>query len=183
MRKSVLGTAGTALGTACVTVLALGLATAPATAAPPAGPTATAQGPGWEPAPSAPWDVPAGERCAFPVNGEPIVDEVVSRELPPPAEDVTRTAYQGDLVIRVTNKETGAHYDADVSGTALVDVYASGAQFWRVLGPVLVGVGEGNLARGLYVVDGAYTIAISPTGTKTVAGPAARTDSICARID
>ncbi|MFD4017081.1 hypothetical protein [Streptomyces sindenensis] len=134
MRKSVLGTAGTALGTACVTVLALGLATAPATAA-------------------------------------------------PPAEDVTRTAYQGDLVIRVTNKETGAHYDADVSGTALVDVYASGAQFWRVLGPVLVGVGEGNLARGLYVVDGAYTIAISPTGTKTVAGPAARTDSICARID
>ncbi|MGW1297989.1 hypothetical protein [Streptomyces sp. NPDC002533] len=181
MRKSVLGTAGTALGTACATVLVLGLATAPATAAPPT--TPTSQGSGWEPAPSAPWDVPAGERCAFAVHGEPIVDEVVSRELPPPAEGVTRTAYKGDLVIRVTNKETGAHYDADVSGTALVDAYASGAQFWRVLGPVLVGVGEGNLPRGLYVVDGAYTIDISPTGTKTVAGPAVRTDSLCARID
>ncbi|MET8728138.1 hypothetical protein ABZV81_13320 [Streptomyces parvus] len=182
MRKNVLGTAGTAgtaFGTACVTVLALALGTAPATAAP----SATAQGSGWEPAPSAPWDVPAGERCAFPVHGEPVVDEVVRRELPPPGEGVTRTAYKGDLVIRVTNKETGAHYDADVSGTALVDVYASGAQFWRVLGPVLVGVGEGSLARGLYVVDGAYTIDISPTGTKTVAGPAVRTDSLCARID
>ncbi|MFJ5863241.1 hypothetical protein ACIQEY_02300 [Streptomyces parvus] len=180
MRKNVLGTAGTAFGTACVTVLALGLATAPATAAPSA---TTTRGSGWEPAPSAPWDVPAGERCAFPVHGEPIVDEVVSRELPPPAEGVTRTAYKGDLVVRVTNKETGAHYDADVSGTALVDAYASGAQFWQVLGPVLVGVGEGSLDRGLYVVDGAYTIDIGPTGTKTVAGPVVRTDSICARID
>ncbi|KFK90623.1 hypothetical protein IX27_06335 [Streptomyces sp. JS01] len=179
MRKSVLGTAGTAFGTACVTVPALGLGTAPATAARPPPPP---RGSGWEPAPSAPWDVPAGERCAFAVHGVPIVDEVVSRELPPPAEGVTRTAYKGDLVIRVTNKETGAHYDADVSGTALVDAYASGAQFWRVLGPVLVGVGEGSLARGLYVVDGAYTIDIGPTGTKTVAGPAVRTDSICARI-
>ncbi|MGW8488022.1 hypothetical protein [Streptomyces sp. NPDC055886] len=178
MRRSVLGTAGTAFGTACVTVLALGLGTAPATAAPPA----ASQGSGWEPAPSAPWDVPAGERCAFPIHGEPIVDEVVSRELPSPAEGVTRTAYKGDLVIRVTNKETGARYDADASGSAVVDVYTSGAQFWRVLGPVLVGVGDGNLARGMYIVEGAYTLAVSPTGTKTVAGPVVRTDSICDRL-
>ncbi|MFJ6510894.1 hypothetical protein ACIQMO_11690 [Streptomyces sp. NPDC091406] len=179
MRKTVLGTVGTALGTACVTVLALGLGTAPATAAPPA---TAPRGSGWEPAPSAPWDVPAGERCAFPIHGEPIVDEVVSRELPSPAEGVTRTAYKGDLVIRVTNKETGAHYDADASGSAVVDGYASGAQLWRVLGPVLVGVGDGNLARGMYIVDGAYTLAVSPTGAKTVAGPVVRTDSICDRL-
>ncbi|NEC24276.1 hypothetical protein [Streptomyces parvus] len=95
-------------------MLALALGTAPTTAAP----SATTQGSGWEPAPSAPWDVPAGQRCAFPVHGEPIVDEVVRRELPPPAEGVT-----------------------------------------------------------------AYTVGISPTGTKTVAGPAVRTDSLCARID
>ncbi|MDG9681621.1 hypothetical protein QC334_02525 [Streptomyces sp. DH18] len=37
----------------------------------------------------------------------------------------------------MTNKETGAHYDADVSGSAVVDAHASGAQFWRVVGPVV----------------------------------------------
>lgn len=174
MRSIVLG----ALGTACAAVVTLG--TVPAAAAPA---TAPPQGSGWEPAPSAPWDVAAGERCAFAIHGEPIVDEVVRRELPPPAEGVTRSAYKGDLVVRVTNKETGAHYDADVSGSALVDVYASGAQYWRVVGPVLVGVGDGNLARGMYVVDGVYTIGISPTGAKTVAGPVVATDSICDRID
>ncbi|MFJ7411908.1 hypothetical protein ACIQWZ_13985, partial [Streptomyces sp. NPDC098077] len=151
--------------------------------APPPPPTTAPQRSGWEPAPSAPWDVAAGERCAFAIHGEPIVDKVVRRELPPPAEGVTRSAYKGDLVVRVTNKETGAHYDADVSGSAVVDVYASGAQFWRVVGPVLVGVGEGNLARGMYVVDGVYTIGISATGAKTVTGPVVTTDSICDRID
>lgn len=171
-----------ALGAACVAVVAVG--TGPAAAAGPV-PTATTapQRSGWEPAPSAPWDVAAGERCAFAIHGEPIVDEVVRRELPPPAEGVTRSAYKGDLVVRVTNKETGAHYDADVSGSAVVDVYASGAQFWRVVGPVLVGVGKGNLARGMYVVDGVYTIGISATGAKTVTGPVVATDSICDRID
>ncbi|MFH9393266.1 hypothetical protein [Streptomyces sp. NPDC017556] len=180
MRSTALGTLGTlgALGTACVAVVTLG--TAPAAAAPA---TIPPQGSGWKPAPSAPWDVAAGERCAFAIHGEPIVDEVVRHELPPPAEGVTRSAYKGDLVVRVTNKETGAHYDADVSGSAVVDVYASGAQFWRVAGPVLVGVGDGNLARGMYVVDGVYTIGISPTGSKTVTGPVVATDSICAHID
>lgn len=180
MRRSiVLG----ALGTACVAVVTLG--TGPAAAAP-AITTATTTAPrgsGWEPAPSAPWDVAAGERCAFAIHGEPIVDEVVRRELPPPAEGITRSAYKGALVVRVTNKETGAHYDADVSGSALVDVHASGAQFWRVLGPVLVGVGDGNLARGMYVVDGVYTIGISPAGAKTVTGPVIAKNDICAEID
>ncbi|MFE9697019.1 hypothetical protein [Streptomyces sp. NPDC006270] len=174
MRTIALG----ALGTACAAVVMLG--SGPASAAPAASPPPA---PGWEPAPSAPWDVAAGERCAFAVHGEPIVDEVVRRELPSPAEGVTRDAYRGDLVVRVTNKETGAHYDADVSGSALVDVYASGAQYWRVAGPVLVGVGDGNLGRGMYVVDGVYTIGISPTGTKTVSGPVVATDSVCAHID
>lgn len=167
-----------ALAAACVAIAVL--ATGPAAAAAPT--TPAPQGSGWEPAPSAPWDVAAGERCAFPIHGEPIVDEVVRRELPPPAEGVTRSAYKGDLVVRVTNKETGARYDADVSGSALVDVYATGAQFWRVVGPVLVGVGDGNLARGMYVVDGVYTIGISATGAKTVTGPVVATDSICDRI-
>ncbi|WP_087765304.1 hypothetical protein [Streptomyces sp. CS057] len=167
-----------ALGTACVAAMTLG--TGPAAAAAPT--TAPPRGSGWEPAPSAPWDVAAGERCAFAIHGEPIVDEVVRRELPPPAEGVTRSAYKGDLVVRVTNKETGAHYDADVSGSAVVDVHASGAQFWRVAGPVLVGVGDGNLARGMYVVDGVYTIGISPAGSKTVTGPLVTTDSVCDRI-
>ncbi|GAA1422757.1 hypothetical protein GCM10009601_24720 [Streptomyces thermospinosisporus] len=165
----------TALAPLALTALLLGATPAAAGTAPGT--------PGWEPAPTAPWDVAAGVRCDFPVHGEPVVDEVVQRVLSTHADgSPKRVAYKGDLVIRVTNTETGAHYDADASGTALVEYRSDGSQFWTVHGPVLVGVGEGTLPRGLYIVDGVYTLDISASGYKDVRLLHATTDDLCARI-
>ncbi|WP_405506523.1 hypothetical protein [Streptomyces purpurascens] len=141
---------------------------------------------GWEPAPSSPWDVAAGVRCDFPVHGEPVVDEVVRRVLSThPDGSERRVAYKGDLVIRVTNTETGVAHDADASGSAVVEYRPDGSQLWAVRGPVLVGVGEGQgtLPRGLYIVDGVYTMDISATGYKAVHLVRGTTDDLCARID
>lgn len=147
-------------------------------------PASAGTGRGWEPAPSAPWDVAAGARCDFPVHGEPVVDEVVQRVLSTyPDGSPRRIAYKGDLVVRVTNTETGAHHDADASGSALVELRRDGSQFWTVAGPVLVGVAEGSLPRGLYIVDGVYTMDISASGHKDVRLLHGTTDDLCARID
>ncbi|MFI6120633.1 hypothetical protein ACIBCU_12360 [Streptomyces sp. NPDC051064] len=140
---------------------------------------------GWEPAPTPPYDLPAGARCDVPVHTEPVVDEVVQRVLDRrPDGSPSRVAYRGDLVVRVTNTDTGAFYDADVSGSAIVDHHADGSQKWYVVGPVLAGVGEnaGNLARGLYVLDGVYTMDISATGYKSVRLVHGSADDVCARI-
>ncbi|CAM5548255.1 hypothetical protein STAFG_8650 [Streptomyces afghaniensis 772] len=148
-------------------------------------PASAEPAPGWEPAPSAPWDVGAGARCDFPVHGDPVVDEVVRRVLSTyPDGSVRRVAYQGDLVVRVTNTETGASYDADASGSAVVEHRPDGSQLWAVHGPVLVGVGQdqGSLPRGLYLVDGVYTMDISPTGYKSVRLLHGTTDDLCAHI-
>ncbi|MFD7241202.1 hypothetical protein [Streptomyces massasporeus] len=152
----------------------------------PASATAQPTAPGWEPAPSAPWDVGAGVRCDFPVHGEPVVDEVEQRVLSThPDGSVRRVAYRGDLVVRVTNTATGASHDADVSGSAVVEHRRDGSQFWAVRGPVLVGVGEGrgSLPRGLYVVDGVFTMDIGADGFKDVRLVHGTTDDLCARID
>ncbi|MBL3667558.1 hypothetical protein JL475_16505 [Streptomyces sp. M2CJ-2] len=165
-------------------LLALAAAVLPGAVPAAAAPAGT--GRGWEPAPSAPWDVAAGVRCDFPVHGEPVVDEVVQRVLDThPDGSAKRVAYKGDLVVRVTNTGTGAFHDADASGTAVVDHRTDGSQHWSVLGPVLVGVGEdrGNLPRGLYIVDGVYTLDISSTGHKTVNMAYGTQDDLCARID
>jgi len=87
------------------------------------------------------------------------------------------------LVVRVTNKETGAYYDADSSGVALIDEYADGAQSWHILGPVLLGVGEGNLPRGMWLVDGAYKLHWSADRVKTVTGAVLSKTDVCAQID
>ncbi|MGI5427233.1 hypothetical protein [Streptomyces sp. CA-179760] len=149
-------------------------------------PATAATGEGWEPAPSTPWDVAAGVRCDFPVHGEPVVDEVVRRVLSThPDGSARRVAYKGDLVVRVTNTETGAAHDADASGSALVEYRPDGSQLWAVHGPVFVGVGkdQGTLPRGLYIVDGVYTMEISATGYKAVHLVRGSADDLCARID
>ncbi|MFG2593528.1 hypothetical protein [Streptomyces sp. NPDC048438] len=159
------------------TLAAMALGTVPA--------SASSGSDGWVPAPTPPYDLPAGARCDVPVHTEPVVDEVVQRVLDRrPDGSPSRVAYRGDLVVRVTNTDTGAFYDADVSGSAIVDHHADGSQKWYVVGPVLAGVGEnaGNLTRGLYVLDGVYTMDISATGYKSVHLAHGSADDVCARI-
>ncbi|MFI6939437.1 hypothetical protein ACIBI4_09210 [Streptomyces sp. NPDC050418] len=147
---------------------------------------AATTGGGWVPAPSAPWDTAAGARCDVAVHGEPVVDEVVKRVVATNPDGSARTeAYKGDLVIRLTNKDTGSTYDADASGSALITYGSDGSQHWKVAGPVFVGFGEngGTLPRGLYLIDGLYTLDISATGYKTLKMYAGSVDDLCKRID
>ncbi|WIN00376.1 hypothetical protein ACTOB_004077 [Actinoplanes oblitus] len=142
----------------------------------------TGAGSGWEPAPTPPFRQEAGVNCDFPLSAEPVVDEVVTRVLQRyPDGSIRRDAYRGDLVVRVTNTETGAAYDADVSGSAVVDHGADGSQTWYVAGPVLLRVreGQGNIPRGLWIVDGVYRLRISPTGYRTLTMVTGTLDNVC----
>ncbi|MFE7705663.1 hypothetical protein ACFU6I_07630 [Streptomyces sp. NPDC057486] len=154
-------------------------------AAPASAETAAPGKDGWVPAPTPSFDYPAGARCDFPIHTEPIVDEVVKKVLVVhPDESPSKIAFKGDLVVRVTNTDTGAHYDADAGGSAIVDIHTDRSQLWHVVGPVLVGVGEnnGNLPRGEYRIDGVYTLAISSTGYRTLNMFNGSTDDVCSRI-
>ncbi|MEU2232396.1 hypothetical protein [Streptomyces vietnamensis] len=153
-----------------------------ATATPPAGASDSAGG--WEPAPSPSWSYPAGARCDFAVQGSPVVDEVVRRTLATYEDGTKLFEYKGELVVRVVNAETGASYDADASGRAVVEVRPDRSQSWYVVGPILAGFGEGggNVPRGLYTVDGAYTLEVSPTGYKTLDLIHGTTDPLCTEV-
>ncbi|MFB6837337.1 hypothetical protein [Streptomyces sp. NPDC056361] len=139
---------------------------------------------GWEPAPSPSWSYPAGARCDFAVQGSPVVDEVVRRTLAAYEDGTKVFEYKGDLVVRVVNSATGASYDADAGGRAVVVVRPDRSQSWYVVGPVLAGFGEagGNVPRGLYTVDGAYSLDVSPTGYKTLTLAHGTIDSLCAKV-
>lgn len=140
---------------------------APVTASPP-----TTQADGWEPAPSEPWDVEAGVRCDFAIHGEPVVDEVRKLVLQThPDGTPKRELYTGDLVVRITNVESGKSVDADAGGDAVMEYRSDGSMSrWYVHGPVLVGFGAdaGNLPRGMWIVDGAFTIDFTPEGAKNI---------------
>jgi hypothetical protein len=170
--------------TACAVLLIPGPAfaastttTAPAALAP--------SGSGWVPAPSAPYDQPAGARCDFPIHVQPITDEVQKKVLSTYPDGSSRSEiYVGALVLRVTNTNTGTFYDADASGTAVINYGTDGSMTWYVLGPVLIGfrADSGTLPRGLWIINGVFQLSFSPSGFKTLTMVVGTTDNVCDHI-
>ncbi|MFG1991911.1 hypothetical protein ACGFJ7_18230 [Actinoplanes sp. NPDC048988] len=137
---------------------------------------------GWVPAPTPPFSQEAGLTCDFAFRAEPVVDEVVTKVLRRYPDGAIRwDAYKGALVVRVTNSGNGRSYDADVSGSAVVEHAPDGGAIWNVVGPVLLGVraGGGNIPRGLWVIDGVYRLQISASGYRTVTMVHGRRDNVC----
>jgi hypothetical protein len=135
---------------------------------------------GWTPAPTPPFDRAAGEVCDFPIHGVAIVDHVVTEVLTSyPDGTIKRDAFKGPLIIRVTNTLTGKYFDADASGSAIVDHATDGAQTWYVAGPIMANFreGAGNLPRGLYLIDGLYRLVITADHHLTLT--LGHTDNVC----
>ncbi|TDD99093.1 hypothetical protein E1269_27510 [Jiangella asiatica] len=166
------------------TAVAAGAALPSGAAPDPAVAEATATG--WVPAPTVPWERPAGVICDFAVRAEPVVDEVMKLVLDEfPDGTPQREIYTGDLVMRVTNLETGAYTDADASGDALIEYHEDGSSTWYVRGPVLMGGRDtgGNLPRGYWRVDGLFTADIAANGEKTVTMVHGTQHDVCTDID
>jgi hypothetical protein len=169
--------------TAVVAIVSV-LTAVPAQAAGPSG-GAAAQG-GWVPAPQGGYEQPAGARCDFAVRSESILDEVRKLVLDTyPDGSPKREMYAGDLVVRFTNLESGASVDVDLSGKAMIDYGTDGSMNWFAVGPAAFGFREdgGNLPRGIWVIDGVYTIEFTPTFYKTVTMIHGTTHNICTDLD
>ncbi|XVU29286.1 hypothetical protein ACQPZJ_20120 [Actinoplanes sp. CA-054009] len=113
------------------------------------------------------------------------MDEVVTKVLRRyPDGGVRWDAYKGALVVRVTDSGDGRSYDAEVSGSAVVEHAADGGETWNVVGPVLLGVrdGGGNIPRGLWVIDGVYRLEISAAGYRTVTMLRGHRYNVCDRL-
>ncbi|MEU7820512.1 hypothetical protein [Catellatospora sp. NPDC049133] len=169
---------------AAVMVTALLAGAAPAQATEPAG-GAGAHG-GWVPAPSAAFEQPAGARCDFAIRSEPIRDEVRKLVLDTYADGKPkRELYAGDLIVRYTNLETGVFTEVDASGTAMVQYGTDGSMTYYVVGPVIFGFrADGStLPRGMWLIDGVYTVAFTPTFQKTLTMVHGTTTNLCTLVD
>lgn len=141
---------------------------------------------GWVPAPSTGFEQPAGARCDFAIRAEPTRDEVRKLVLATYADgSPKRELYAGDLIVRYTNLSTGASTLVDASGTALIDYGTDGSMTWYVVGPAIFGfrADGSSLPRGMWLIDGVYTIAFTPTFQKTVTMIHGTSHNICEDLD
>jgi len=124
----------------------------------------------WMPAPTPPFDIPAGAVCDFAVHGEPVVDQVKTKVVATYPDGAKRVELaKGALILRITAVDTGVARLADGSGSGLFKYAQDGSFTVDIVGPLLIGFREGlsNISRGLYQLNGVYRIAIQPsTGFK-----------------
>ncbi|MFK3981924.1 hypothetical protein ACI2K4_16300 [Micromonospora sp. NPDC050397] len=161
------------------------VATAPGTASAATGGDLGGDG-GWVPAPQEAFEMPAGARCDFAVRVRPVVDEVRKLVLAVyPDGSPRRELYTGALLNEVTNLETGVTSLADAGGSSLVEYATDGSMTWYVTGPVLLGFREnaGSLPRGLWIVDGVFRVAFTPTFDKTITMVHGTTHNVCTDVD
>jgi hypothetical protein len=140
---------------------------------------------GWEAVPGAPSDIPAGVLCAFPLHLDFPVDLVKGRVLATYVDGTPKQiAYNGPLIVSVTNINTGTSTDVNASGSAVVDYQPDGTQIWHWGGPVVMGFRVGyanNHPAGLYWLTGNYSVELASTG-RTVIESAGTERDLCAAV-
>ena len=168
MRRRILITAVTTV------LLALGGTTAQATApvnVRPPGDLRTGSHDGWVPVPVPPVDRAAGVVCDFAVHGDPVVADLWMRILRKNPDGTTRSeAWTGPLVYRFTNQSTGTQVEADASGDGIRVFHADGSYTWFIHGGLVIAIpaGGGNRPRGLYAVDGTFTVTVTADHYQTL---------------
>jgi hypothetical protein len=139
---------------------------------------------GWEPTPSAPFDVPA-VFCTFPVHLGIAEDGVKGQVLATyPDGSVKQEEFNGPLILPLTNLDTGKTISVNASGSAIVDFGQDGSQVWHTAGPVLFGFRAGsntNHQAGLFLLAGEFTVEITVTGRNVTEAHGSESD-LCASL-
>lgn len=168
------------LGVLTATVAATTAATGPAQA------VATASGLDWQPYQSQPYTVAAGERCAFGVHAEPVVDEERIATLTTyPDGSPRQQVITGDLRVRYTNLDSGASVEHDLSGTAFIDYGTDGSMTHRYLGPVSVGFRATDAyPKGIWRLDGYHEVTFAAGGgVREITVDAGTEHNVCTDLD
>jgi hypothetical protein len=149
-------------------IVALAAVAALVTSAGPAAASTTSTG--WVPAPTPPFDIPAGDVCDFAIHGEPVVDQVKTKVVAtyPDGSKKVELA-RGALILRITNVDNGVARLEDGSGSGLFRYAKDGSFTVDIVGPLLISFRQNssNVSHGLYALNGVYRLAIQPvTGFK-----------------
>ncbi|MGC5016956.1 hypothetical protein [Micromonospora sp. DT47] len=175
--------------------VAAGLAVAASVAVPATSASAQpAPGPGttlpggltWEPYRSQPFQVAAGQRCAFPVAGEPVKDEEQIATLATFSDGSPRhQVITGDLRFRYTNLDTGASVEHDLNGTGFIEYGTDGSMVQRLVGAAAVGFrATDRFPKGIWALDGYHEVYFAPDGGyREIRVDAGTEHNVCTDLD
>jgi hypothetical protein len=132
----------------------------------------------WQPFRAAPFDLPAGSRCAFELRGDIVRDKERIRTLAGGQQEV-----RGPLVSRYTNVSTGESIVRNLAGDALIDLRPDGsiARITLLHGHLAVGLGATDPGGPAFLVlsGRGFAVDFAPDGRRTVTFGRGTVEDVC----
>jgi hypothetical protein len=134
----------------------------------------------WEPTYQGPISVPAGLVCTFPVEADPVRQDLAVRYHYDEAGNPDGYQVKGVLIAQITNLDTGASVQRNISSFGTVLYNPDGSWEAVVTGPFLVFFVTGdNPSNQLLLFSGRTVLRGDPSGAKTLVSESGRTEDLC----
>jgi hypothetical protein len=134
----------------------------------------------WEPTYQGPITAPAGVVCSFEVTAAPVRQKMRLRYHYADSGEIDGYQVTGPLIARITNTETGASLQQNLSGLGTVTLNADGSYDAVVDGNFLVFFLAGDSpANELLLLSGRTVLHGAPTGEKTLVSESGRSENLC----
>jgi hypothetical protein len=137
----------------------------------------------WEPTYQGPISVPAGLVCSFPVQADPVRQDLAIRYHYDEAGNPDGYQVKGVLIAQITNVDTGASVERNSSSFGTVLYNSDGSWEAVVTGPFLVFFVTGdNPSNQLLLLSGRTVLRGDPTGTKTLVSESGASEDLCTTL-
>jgi hypothetical protein len=145
----------------------------------------SAQGPTRMPFNNQPFTVPAGQGCAFPLHGEPLIDQEVVKIFPPEPNGDVKQIVTGRLVFELSNLDTGKSLVVNISGPVSAVIHPDGsirADFGGRSGPFTFSPTDIPPGPKAFINSGQIVFDVTPTGQFILVSQSGHEEDVCAPL-
>ncbi len=134
---------------------------------------------------SQPFTIDAGLACAFPLHGEPLIDQEVTKTFPPEPNGDVKQIVTGRLVFELSNLDTGKSLVVNISGPGFFVFHPDGsisADFGGRSGPVTFFPTDIPPGPKAFINSGRVVVDITPTGQIILVSQSGHEEDVCAAL-
>jgi len=144
-----------------------------------------AEGPTRKPTLNQPFTIDAGLACSFPLHGEPVIDQEVTKTFPPEPNGDVKQIITGRLVFELTNLENHKSLTVNISGPVSAIFHPDGsirADFGGRSGPLVFFPTDIPPGPKAFINSGKIVIDITPTGQFVLVRQSGHEQDVCALL-
>jgi hypothetical protein len=144
---------------------------------------AFSEGPTRRPTINQPFTIPAGSACTFPLHGEPVINQEVTKTFPPEPNGDVKQIVTGRLVFELTNLDTHKSMTVNISGPVFAIFHPDGSITGDLGGISLNLFGPTDIPPATaFINSGRVVINVTSSGQLILVSQSGHEEDVCAAL-